>query len=162
MTEPPGCEIEDTWDDLQELRAVWLDCSWDGHEREDFEEDWDILQGKSNWFVALYDQDRERIPGTIQRTDSLSRKQITWPAPPPGTGGAMWIGYWSRAQPTVYFMRASLTEVKPLLPWRSPKLVGYLDLFTISTISSCSTTSIFTIPVNTTGTNIFTLTYLEV
>jgi hypothetical protein len=81
--------LEEDWAELRLRRPVQPTG-----DLEEFIEDWDVLQGRHSWFVALYDDQDQRIPGTIRRTDSLDCT-LTWETIPFG-GIVKSVGYWSR------------------------------------------------------------------
>ena len=111
MPVPPG-DLESEWAAIQDSRVAAQFAQFLGA-AEDFEEDWDILQGGSCWFVALYDPQGQKIPGTTRRVYSLLQAMITWDAKPPVPVGDLRVGYWSRGRPTPVLMSVHLNESPP-------------------------------------------------
>lgn len=157
-------DLEADWEELLLLRPVPPEATGTlaASILDDLVEDWDQLQGRSSWFVALYDKDLKRIHGTVQRTSSL-QCDVQWPALAVA-GTAVHVGYWMRGLP-VSFVR--LTTEVVLKVGHGVVVTLNVHFFPVSnvnsnTISTVITTGastsnfVFTIPVSNVTSNMIT------
>ena len=99
----------------EDLEADWLELEGlrqprpqDGACLDDLLEDWDHLQGRESWFVALVDGDGFKLPGAVIRSSTL-QGELLIEVPYGGTTyGAL---YWSRTQKPVrvHFAKVRVT-----------------------------------------------------
>jgi len=125
-------EIGDDWWLLAELRAVHHAAK--PPEPLDLEEDWDAHRPDPSWFLALYDQDRQLIPGTVIRRKTLSGVGVKFLAP---DIQPEWVGFWSKAHPEVCYLKADLHEFEPRFGgYSSKQLVGTVHVWTVTTANT--------------------------
>jgi hypothetical protein len=147
-------EIDEDWWLLAELRAVHH--APQPPEPIDFEEDWDAIRPDPRWYLALYDADRQLIPGTVIRVASLSGVSVKFLAP--ATLSPVYIGWWSKAHPEVRYLKTTLSDFLPSRAWGfgSKQLVGTIHIWTMTNINVSTATTFntatFTVA-NSTGTN---------
>lgn len=155
--------LEEDWQDLR-LRKPVVPT---GELLDDLVEDWDLLQGKNSWFVALYDAQKQLIPGTIKRVnDAQLREDIFWQEVPCG-GTVHFTGYWSRSQrrqfarfekPTVLSPGQSF-GVKLQFGWTyTPNIFTLIPSISGTNINSTSTFTISSDTFTTSTTN-FSITF---
>ena len=146
-------DLEADWEELLLLRPVPPEATGTlaASILDDLVEDWDQLQGRSSWFVALYDKDLKRIHGTVQRTSSL-QCDVQWPALAVA-GTAVHVGYWMRGLP-VSFVRLTTEVVLKV----GHGVVVTLNVHFFSTVITTALTSnfVFTIPVSNVNSNTIT------
>jgi hypothetical protein len=138
-------DLEADWEELVLLRPVPPEAT--GQLLDDLVEDGDQLQGRSSWFVALYDKDLKRIHGTVLRTSSL-QCDVQWPALAVA-GTAVHVGYWMRGRP-VSFVR--LTTEAELEIGHGVVVTLYVHFFSTASTSNF----VFTIPVSNVTSNTIT------
>ena len=148
-------DLEEDWQDLS-LRKPVVPT---GELLDDLVEDWDVLQGRNSWFVALYDAQLKRIPGsTVRVTEAGLREAIMFKEVPVG-GTVHHVGYWSRFQRIQFARMSKPTEVKPGQSLSATLTFSYVPTpfvfnLTGSNTFGATSTNTFTIPTGSnSGTN---------
>jgi hypothetical protein len=156
-------DLEEDW---QELR-LRMPVGTTGELLDDLVEDWDVLQGKNSWFVALYDAQKKLIPGSIKRVDDAQlREDIFWQEVPCG-GTVHFTGYWSRFQRRQFARFEKPIDLSPGQSFGVKLQFGWTSVPNIFTFSSSNSgtninsTTTFTIPsgINQTSTTNFSITF---
>ena len=151
-------DLEEDWQDLS-LRKPVVPT---GELLDDLVEDWDVLQGRNSWFVALYDAQLKRLPGsTVRVTEAGLREAIMFKEVPVG-GTVHHVGYWSRFQRIQFARMSKPTEVKPGQSLSATLTFSYVPYTTLVysitdgnySGSTSTNTNTFTIPTGSnSGTN---------